>query len=199
MAIVRGPGARKAHERNKLVRVTAQARKGKDTSQMDGCRAVSPDKPLTDKQKAFVKAIASGESVPNAQQRAGMSLSNPAYGYRLMAMPNIQRALAVEREAYARAAELTKRDVMEMLKESYDMAKLMSEPSSMVSAAREIGKMCGFYEPKKVDITFSAAGRAKVEQLTDEELFRLIEDASAEVALLPNEHASQASQATSQP
>lgn len=192
MARPRGPGAHKHHERNKLVRVTTQARKGKDTSQMDGCRAVSPDKPLTDKQKAFVKALASGESVPNAQQRAGMSLNNPAYGYRLMAMPNIQRALAVEREAYARAAELTKRDVMEMLKESYDMAKLMSEPSSMVSAAREIGKMCGFYEPKKVDITFSAAGRAKVEQLSDEELFRLIEDASAEVALLPNEHAGQA-------
>jgi len=187
MARVLVGGEAKARERTKVQRITQQARKGKDTSQMDGCRAVSPDKPLTDKQKAFVKALAMGESRPNAMKRAGMSLNNPAYAARLVAMPNIQRALAIEREANARATELTRRDVINMHKEAYDMAKLMSEPSSMVAAAREIGKMCGFYEPQKIDITHSLAGKQKVEQLSDDELFRLIEEASGEVQALTDE------------
>lgn len=183
MARARTGGEAKKRERTKVQRITQQARKGKDTSQMDGCRAVSPDKPLTDKQKAFVKALAMGESRPNAMRQAGMSLNNPAYAARLVAMPNIQRALAIEREANAKASELTRRDVIEMHKEAYDMAKLMSEPSSMVAAAREIGKMCGFYEPQKINITHSV-GKQKVEQLTDDELFRLIEEATGEVESL---------------
>lgn len=176
-------GEAKLRERTKMQRITQQARKGKDTSQMAGCRAVSPDKPLTDKQKAFVKALALGESTPNAMKRAGLSLSNPQYSSRLLAMPNIQRALAKERELTAKASELTRRDVIEMHKEAYDMAKLMSEPSSMVAAAREIGKMCGFYEPRKVEVTLHN-GKQKVEQLSDEELFKLIEEASDEVEAL---------------
>ena len=42
---------------------------------------------------------------------------------------------------------MTRKKVMDMLLESYDMAKLMAEPASMVSAAREIEKMCGYYAP----------------------------------------------------
>jgi hypothetical protein len=74
-------------------------------------------------------------------------------------------------------SELSKKDVMDMLKEAYDMAKLMAEPSSMVSAAREIGKMCGYYEPKKVEVSVSAALQKKesVARLTDAELFAAIE------------------------
>lgn len=169
------------------MRIATQARKGKNTATMNGCREVDPNKPLTDKQKAFVKELGKGEAPPNALLRAGFSDCNPAYAYRLMAMPNIQRALAIEREANARASELTRRDVIEMHKEAYDMAKLMSEPSSMVAAAREIGKMCGFYEPQKIDITHSLAGKQKVEQLSDDELFRLIEEASDEVQALTDQ------------
>lgn len=57
----------------------------------------------------------------------------------------------------------------------------------MVAAAREIGKMCGFYEPQKIDITHSLAGKQKVEQLSDDELFKLIEEASDEVQALTDQ------------
>lgn len=184
MALARGPGTRKNRERTKEQRITKQARAGKNTSYIDECRAVSPDKPLTELQRAFVKLRAAGEPPTNALFRAGFSESNPKYAYRLEAMPNIARALAAERAAYAKAAEISKKDVMDMLKEAYDMAKLMSEPASMVSAAREIGKMCGYYEPKKVDLTISTAGKRKVEQLSDEDLFKMIEEATAEVSAI---------------
>lgn len=187
MARARLGGDAAHRERTKAHRVLNGARKGKNTSQMSECRAVSPDKPLTDKQKAFVKALAMGESTPNALKRAGMSLSNPAYGSRLLAMPNIQRALTKEREAFAKASELSRKDVLNMFKEAYDMAKLMSESTAMTAAAREIGKMCGYYEPQKIDVTVTA-GKKKVEQLSDEELFRLIEETSDEVGLLEHDH-----------
>jgi phage terminase small subunit len=52
----------------------------------------------------------------------------------------------------------------------------MAEPASMVSAWREIGKMCGYYEPvtKKVDITVTQNGFKRLERLSDAELLELI-------------------------
>lgn len=146
-----------------------------------------PWKPMTDQQKRFVKAYASGENMTNSLKAGGFSESSLAYGYRLLEMPNVARALKEQQAAYALASELSKKDVMDMLKEAYDMAKLMSEPSSMVAAAREIGKMCGYYEPKKVDLTISTTGRKKIELLTDEELFKLMEEAGNEVLALEHE------------
>lgn len=141
----------------------------------------SPDKPLTEKQKAFVRYIAEGENGYGALMRAGFGKTNPTYSVRLLAMPSIQRALSEARAQYAAASELKKSDVMEMFKESYQMAKLLSEPATMVSAARELGKLCGFYEPRKVELTVGVEGRKKVEQLTDDELFKMIEEAKTEV------------------
>ena len=140
-----------------------------------------PWKPLTENQKLFVKAFSSGENMTNSLQAGGFAASTTAYGYRLLEMPNVKRALKEQQAAYAMASELSKKDVMDMLKEAYDMAKLMSEPANMVAAAREIGKMCGYYEPKKVDLTISSVGRQKIELLSDEELFKLMNEASAEV------------------
>jgi hypothetical protein len=143
-----------------------------------------PWKPLTEQQRLFVKAFSKGENMTNSLQAGGFSAASLAYGYRMLAMPNVAKALKESQAAYAMAAELSKKDVMDMLKEAYDMAKLMSEPASMVAAAREIGKMCGYYEPKKVDLTISTTGRQKIEMLSDEDLFKLMEEASTEVLAL---------------
>ena len=79
---------------------------------------------------------------------------------------------------------------MDMLIEAYDTAKLLSEPASMVSAAREIGKMCGMYnEVKKVEVSVTGDIMLyKMNQLSDEDLVRLISEgvqqAAAEDVLL---------------
>lgn len=199
MAMSRNSVQRSLREAEKPARV-AKVRTHPETTTMAAAAAVSPDKPLTDKQKLFAKFHAEGDTIPNAMQRAGYN-EQPSYGYRMVKMPNVQREIAKYQAEYQKAAELTKRDVMEMLKESFDMAKLMSEPSSMVSAAREIGKLCGFYEPKKVDINVNLSGRVKYEQLSDADLFQMIEEASklaieSEAALSTDEEAEDALEAT---
>lgn len=179
MPIARTRIGRAIREAEKPQRI-AKTRQYVNTTTMAAARSVSPDKPLTEKQRLFAKYYAEGDPIPNAMQRAGYN-EQPSYGYRLVKMPNVKREIAKYQAEYQKAAELSKRDVMEMLKESYEMAKLMSEPSTMVSAAREIGKLCGYYEPTKVQVDVNATTRVKFEQLSDAELFEMIEKAAREL------------------
>jgi phage terminase small subunit len=169
------PAAARNHKAKAPSRTVALRQTALNTSNMDDCRQVDPHKPLTDKQKAFVTALASGESPPNALLVAGMSDSNPAYAYRLMAMPNIQLALSKERQDLRDRTLMTRESVVAMHMEAFELAKLMAEPASMVAAAREIGKMHGFYEPKKVEITLNGQGQGKrFEQMSTSELEEMV-------------------------
>lgn len=135
---------------------------------------IDPDKPLTEKAKLFVKFWAQGESVYSAATRAGYG-DGATYAYRLVHYPQAKALYAQEKALYEQAAQMTRKKVMDMLVESYDMAKMAAEPASMVSAAREIGKMCGYYEPQKIKIEHSMAdGAQRMDRLTDDELLEVI-------------------------
>lgn len=62
----------------------------------------------------------------------------------------------------------------------------MAEPATMVSGWREIGKMCGYFEPKKVDINVNVTGNVihqRLNQLSDAELLKIIQEQGAEPLL----------------
>lgn len=135
---------------------------------------IDPNKPLTDKAKLFVKFWAEGESIQSAAIRAGYG-DGASYAYRLVHFPQAKALYAQEKALYEQAAQMTRKKVMDMLVESYDMAKMCAEPSSMVSAAREIGKMCGYYEPQKIRVEHSLVeGIQRMDRLSDEELLEVI-------------------------
>ena len=147
-----------------------------NTSTYAGAALVSPDKPLTDQQRAFVRFWASGESITAASIKAGYN-DGASIAYRMTKMPNIQRLYDEEKTKYEEASQMTRKKVMDMHMEAFDMAKLMAEPSSMVSAAREIGKMCGYYEPTRHTVDISVTGNVVLERmnrLSDAELLKLI-------------------------
>lgn len=154
-----------------------QARsRGIDTSTNEGAAMVSPDKPLTEKQKLFVKHWAEGESISSASARAGYA-DGGTLAYRMVRMPNILALKAKYEAAYEAASQMSRKKVMDMLIESYDMAKLTSEPATMVSAAREIGKMCGYYAPVEVKMKVDVTGNIVVDRLnalSDAELLKII-------------------------
>lgn len=96
----------------------------------------------------------------------------------------MREAIEKERLAYAEESKITKRKVMEMHMEAFEMAKLMSEPSTMVSAAREMGKLCGYYEPKKVDVSLNVSGQIeRMDKLTDAQLLEIINKGGADEIL----------------
>ena len=93
-------------------------------------------------------------------------------------MPNILALYNEEKRLYEEASQMTRKRVMDMLVDAYDMAKLMSEPASMVSAAREVGKMCGYYEPAKTQVNVTVNGQVSIDRmsrLSDDELLKIIE------------------------
>lgn len=150
--------------------------RGLDTSLEGNAEAIDPDKPPTDKQRLFAKLWASGESIVSATARAGYE-NCATYGYRLARQPNILAIYEAEKKLYEEAGQMTRKKVMDMLTESYEHAKLAGEPASMVSAAREIGKMCGYYEPVKKKIELSVVGgqlNERLNQMSDSELLKLI-------------------------
>lgn len=148
---------------------------------------VPVDQPLTEKQKAFARAYGQGESVSSALARADLSTASSSLGYRLLQQPNILAVVNAERAAFAQANDITREKVQALFVEAYDVAKLMSEPASMVAAAREMGRMAGLYEAKKttVDINLRTGGMLKeLSSASDEVLIAMIEKAAREAHAL---------------
>lgn len=142
-------------------------------------RSTDPDKPLTDQQTAFVRELAKGNSVKAAALRAGYAYD--VSGYQLMHHPAIQNAVAREKAKYEKAAEMTRKKVMDGLLESIEMAKLMSEPNTMIQGWKVVAQMCGYLAPVehkvKVDVTGSVTMKT-LTSLTDAELLEMIEKGS---------------------
>lgn len=161
----------------------ARAR-GKSTSSAAGASEIDPNKPLTEKQKAFVKAWANGDSLTNAAHRAGYA--DDKLVYRLARMPNILALKAQYEAKYEEEAQMTRKKVMDGFLEAIDMAKLMAEPATMVSGWREIAKMCGYMAPvehkMKVDVTGNIV-LDRMNSMSDAELLKVI-TAGAQEALI---------------
>lgn len=143
---------------------------------------VDPDKPLTDVQRQFVRFWASGESPSSAAARCGIQTS---YAYRLIYMPNVLLAYRAEKEAYEAASGMNRKKVVDGILEAIEMSKTMAEPSTMVAGWREIGKICGYYEPVTVKHQISVEGKLvvdRMEKMSDDELMQLIEKRMADAA-----------------
>lgn len=134
------------------------------------------DRPLTDKQRMFCRYWAQGETPRTAAIMAGYSETSAAIGWQLSKDPAILKIYLAEKKEYEAAKGHTKARVMEMLQEAYDCAKLICEPSTMVAAARELGKMAGHYEPER-HLHIHAGGKLldRLNTLSDDELLKLIE------------------------
>ena len=175
MAIHRNSPQKARREATKGERISG-VRGATNTSTMAAAASVAPDKPLTAKQKAYALARAKGESVPNAMAAAGYN-EQVSYGYRLDKMPNVQRLIQQEQALYAEAAQIDRKKVIDMQLEAYEMARTMAEPATMVSAAREIGKICGLYEPKKVEVSVNGTVQHEIhrlESMSDAELLEFL-------------------------
>ena len=152
--------------------------RGRETTTMAEAAMVSVDKPLTEKQKLFALAWAQGDTIPNAMARAGYN-EQPSYGYRMAKMPNILALYAAEKAKFEEAAQMSRKKVMDGLLDAIDMAKLMSEPSTMVSGWREIARMCGYFEPVKQRIDINVTGNVMLDRMnsmSDADLLRIIQE-----------------------
>lgn len=146
-----------------------------DGSNVKNTKMKSPDRHLTEMQMMFIRHWAAGESILSASARAGYS-DGGTYAYRLAKDPAILKLYEREKKLYEEACQMTRKKVMEGFLDAAAMAKLQADPTAMVGAWREIGKMCGYYEPQKktIDINVNGQITQKVERLDDATLLSII-------------------------
>ena len=148
-------------------------------------------KTLTSQQKHFVREVVKGESVLSAALRAGYSHGET--GYQVIKVPAVEHAIAVGKAQFEADAQMNRKQVMEGFKEAIEMAKLMADPTAMISGWREIGRMCGYYAPVETKLKIDVTGNVtmtRLTQMSDAELIEMIEKGAKtpETPLLTDEN-----------
>lgn len=139
-------------------------------------KLANPDRPLTEKQKVFVCEWASGETILSASVRAGYS-DKGAMGYRMSRDPAILKIYNLEKAKYEEASQMTRKRVMDGLLEGIEMAKMTSEPASVINGWKTVGQMCGYFEPVKRTLDVNINGQVNIkrlESMSDMELLKLV-------------------------
>lgn len=158
-------------------RGTAVARQAtKSNNSAASAAEIDVDKPLTDKQKAFVESWARGNSIGRASLDAGFA--DDGIGYRLVRQPNVLKLKAELSAKYEETAEMSRKKVMDGLIESIEMAKLMAEPSTMIQGWKTVAQMCGYMAPVETKLKIDVTGNvtmSRLTQMSDAELLELIE------------------------
>ena len=141
---------------------------------------------LTPRQARFVDEYLVDANGTQAAIRAGYSATGARVAaHRLLTNVAISSRLEARQQADATRLGVTRDSVIQRLLAAYEMAREQAEPAAMVSAARELGKLMGFYAPVRVEASLDVkelAARGEFERMTDAELFRLIDEAESEMA-----------------
>lgn len=130
---------------------------------------------LNEKQEKYCQSRARGVGKRQSAILAGYAEYDKV-GEQIEESDDVRYRIAELQQATVRATGITKEMVAEGLKDAADMAKTLADPTGMVAAWRELGKMLGFYAPevKKIERGISKGDLLRaMEQLSDEELLRM--------------------------
>lgn len=123
--------------------------------------------------RAYTLARMSGETRGKSAIIAGMDVENRTTNEADALLPKVVRE---EGAKNASTIKMTREQVMQGLMDAADMARLAGEPMAMVSAWKEIGRMCGYYAPdvtkKILEIGVSESAKKALTLLSDEDLYR---------------------------
>ena len=103
---------------------------------------------LTARQTRFVEEYAVSGNAASAARVAGYSQRTARQiASENLTKPDIVAAIAQKKQAEAQQLGLRKEHILAAILGAIDMASARGNPSVMVTGWREIGRLCGFYEP----------------------------------------------------
>jgi len=130
---------------------------------------------VNDRQDKYVKNRARGMSREASAILAGYPAGQEA-GKQVEEQPSVAAELARIRLEMANGAGVTKETIIQMLQEAGILAKMQGDASGLVAAARELGKMLGFYAPE-VKKTLVGVDKntlkAALAEMSDDELYKI--------------------------
>lgn len=139
---------------------------------------------LTTQQATFVGERLKGKDRIDAARTAGYK-QPVSVACTVEKTTAVQRALREARDELSSAAQIKRADVIDGIMEAINMARLGSDPATMIKGWTEVGKILGHYAPevKKVEMSMNAKRlQSKYEAMSDEDLVRIIEGEYEEVA-----------------
>jgi hypothetical protein len=133
---------------------------------------------LSDKQGKFVREYLVDGNGARAAVEAGYGVAGlRVAACRLLAKANVQKALQARQSADATRLSISRIEVTKRLLDAYKMAEEQGGPMAMISAAREIGRMLGFYQADahRVEVTRTPRGsRRALATMSDAELLAMM-------------------------
>lgn len=139
---------------------------------------------LTVRQAKFVDHYALCGNAAEAARLAGYSArSARVTGPETLSNPAVKDALAARQQVFQAELGLAKQDVVNGLLSAIQMGRDQQNPAAMIAGLVQIAKLCGFYEPEKVNLSLSAGGErlsAKFAAMSDDELLAIIANPSAQ-------------------
>ena len=89
-----------------------------------------------------------------------------------------KRAMTIHYNQMLRATRMSRKQVMKGILEAVDLARDQRQANTMITGWKEIGRMCGFYEPERREITLSVNGKQMIEDMKTMTREKLLELAS---------------------
>lgn len=133
---------------------------------------------MTPRQKKFADQYLLTGSSSEAARLAGYSQKTAGQmGYENLKKPEVIDAIRELQAGYAAQLQITKDDLIAGLLSAIQLGRDQQNPAAMIAGLVQIAKLCGFYEPEKVNLTLSAGGErlsAKFAAMSDDELLAII-------------------------
>lgn len=140
---------------------------------------------LTPRQARFAEAYAQHHNASLACREAGYSAGCASVtGVRLLANHSVLSRIQALEASASKELGVTRQKLLLELQEAAALAKEQRDPAAMVAAWREIGKICGYYSPQRlqVDVKLDQTPEMRrFEQMSDAELLAVM-DASKNAA-----------------
>lgn len=164
---------------------SAHNRQSTDTPLQENERqGLLPDRPtLTKKQIEFLHIYTASPFMPLKEICRQVGIQPGQVAKWKKNSDNFNSALATEHRRSQQVVNMSRKTVMRGLLEAVDMAKDMRQPGGMISGWKEIGRMCGFYEPERREINLSVNSKQILEEMKTISREKLLELASDQDAL----------------
>ena len=135
--------------------------------------------PLSAKQAKFVAEYLVDSNGARAAVAAGYGVAGSRVAaHRLLTNANVQKALQARQTADATRLSIKRIDVLKSLLDAFAMAKEQGNPAAMVSAARECGRLMGYYAPERQQVEVmnesKTASQERLKRMSDAELMTMI-------------------------
>ena len=133
---------------------------------------------LSQKQERFVEHYALCGNAAEAARLAGYSAKSArVIGPEALSNPAVKQALEARQRVFRAELGVTKEGVISGVLNAIQMGREQGNPAVMIAGLVQIAKLCGFYEPEKVNLTLSAGGerlKSKFAAMSDDELRAII-------------------------